>query len=388
MLFGGKSKTKIGLVVDCGTSAVRAALYSSEGTGPRVKPRVSQIIRVPFDAVADITADILRQRTLEALHQILAEIPPHTRLSDMCIGLSSPFYISQTRRITRDRSFAQSSITRQEIATLTMEATSGFMQELAQSIPESNIMVFSKLPLKTFINGYRVENPLAKDGKTIEMHLRFEATTNAVYQDLTWRATSMFPGASLRLVSIPTAYFYALSAVYDTEQGFLLVDVGGEVSDISLISNGVLERVVTIPLGNNLFLREVAELLHIPLPDAAFMVRRYAEQTLEENRLRQILPLVASFQKIWHARFANVLEHYAKDQEIPSRILFVGGGVLPFYQESFTENFLQSLALRKKITMSVLSPSLLEKSFAAHQFASSSDMALMCLTLLTARGVL
>ncbi len=390
MLFSKNSGIKNSLAVDCGTSGVRGVLFSYE-EGAGAKPEVRQIIHVPMGIANAMTADLLRKHTVNALNRVWSEIPHSVRITSIYIGLSSPFYVSKALRISRNRPNTREPVTRQELDALIKESTEQFKKDLSEIMPDtdvSEVLVFNQLLLKTFLNGYRIENPLGKSGNTLEAHLRFEATTASLYREMTRQAASTFPAVPIRLVSIPLAYFYALGTLFDTDQGFLLVDVDAEISDISIVANGVLERVLTMPLGSNLFLREVAELLHVPLPDAAFIVRRYAERTLEETRLRQITPLADSFQKTWQARLVGVLEQYAKDQEIPPRIFFTGSGVLSFYQKSFTEDFMRVLSHSKQASVSLLSPAIMDAYFKKHQFSGPSDMALMCLALLCARGVL
>ncbi|GEM_PF-7103261 len=382
MLFRVGKKLTYGIAIDCGTSGVRAALYSHEGAGPRVRPAVSRVMRLPFDVAAYGAADMLQRRTVDALRRIFEQIPARTNVSAICIGLSSPFYISKTMRAVRQRAHASSLVTRLELDALLSETAAGCARDLFPDMPESEIHLFNRFIVKTLMNGYIVSEPVGKAGKTIEMHVRFELTTRKVYHELTRHAARAFPAARIRACSVPAAYFYALTDHFDGEEGFLLIDIGGEVSDVLLVENGALERVFSLGLGTNLFLREVAALLHISLPDAAFIVRRYAEHMLEENRLQQLASLIASYQKTWQARFNAIWERHAKDREIPPRILVTGGGVLPFHTELLAQ------LPTSQIPATVVMPSILGASFTGHQFGGMSDTALACITLLCARGVL
>ena len=182
MLFSKNSGIKNSLAVDCGTSGVRGVLFSYE-EGAGAKPEVRQIIHVPMGIANAMTADLLRKHTVNALNRVWSEIPHSVRITSIYIGLSSPFYVSKALRISRNRPNTREPVTRQELAALIKESTEQFKKDLSEIMPDtdvSEVLVFNQLLLKTFLNGYRIENPLGKSGNTLEAHLRFEATTACI----------------------------------------------------------------------------------------------------------------------------------------------------------------------------------------------------------------
>lgn len=380
MFFRNRGKTYTSIAFDCGTSGVRASLLSYASTGSGEKPTVTQVIRVPFDVTEYIDAPILRRRTWDGMRRILEQIPKNYHPKNIVIGLSSPFYIAKTSRITRERANPQQPITTVELEALISHGKSMFMKETVQHTGGHAVTIFNTMFLKTYVNGYRTPQPIGTGGKVIETYLRLEGTTEQLHHDFTHFFSNIFPDSLMHLVSIPTANYYALRSVLDSESGFLLIDIGGEVSDVSLTVHGVLERVVTMPLGNNTFLRQAASLFGISVSDALFLVRRYSENTLDEKQKQRLSPLVEDFRKMWQARLMIVLEQYAKNYEIPPHILLTGGGSLVFGKDI--------LAPQKNISISLATPALMDARFAKHLFGSQSDFGLACLSLLYIEGTL
>ncbi|TSC80175.1 MAG: hypothetical protein G01um101429_219 [Parcubacteria group bacterium Gr01-1014_29] len=388
MLFGNKRGTTNSIAFDCGTSSVRASLLSYASTGSGEKPTVTQVIRVPFDVTEYIDAHILRRRTWDGMRRTLEQIPKNYRPKHIVVGLSSPFYIAKTSRITRERTTPQQPITTTELEALISHGKSMFTEETVGHTGGHAITIFNTMFLKTYVNGYRTPQPVGTEGKIIETYLRLEGTTEQLYQDFTGFFSNIFPDSLMHLVSIPTANYYALRSILDSENGFLLIDIGGEISDVSLIVYGILERVVTMPLGNNTFLRQAASLFGISVSDVLFLVRRYSEHTLDEKQKRRLDPLIEDFRNMWRARLMIVFEQYAKNYEIPPHILFTGGGTFTFGTDMLSQDFLRGVAPQKNISISLATPALMDTRFAKHPFGNQSDFGLACLSLLWAEGIL
>lgn len=388
MLFHRKGNMVSGIAFDCGTSSVRASLFLYEKKGPTAKPTVLQVIRAPFETTAYMDAHLLRRRTQEGMRYIIKEIPRAFHPAEILVGLSSPFYISKTTGVTAHREHIDQPITAKELQELITHTQDTFKQDARKQISNDDVLLFNSRVLKTFINGYRVLDPVGMDGKIIELHVHFEATAKNVFTHLTDLLRDRFSSATISVSSVTLATFYTLSTLFDAENGFLTVDVGGEVSDISLTVYGVLERIITLPLGTNFFLRQVAAVLGVSFSDASFIVRRYAEHTLDDAQQKRLMPVIEEFKKIWQTQLLTICNLFATQYQIPSTILFTGGGELPLHQEIFSEQALNLHIPQKNLVQHSIPPSLLDTSFVKHQFAGPSDFGLASLTLLNARGVL
>lgn len=387
MLFHRGGNTVHGIAFDCGTLGVHAALFSYSKTDAVPKPEILQVSRVPFGAGMHIDTQIFRRKTREGLRRIIKEVPFSFRPQEILIGLSSPFYISKTVHIIQKREDAAKPIISEELQALRKRTEDAFTEETKKRVGGDAIVLFTARVLKTYVNGYRVENPIGSTGTVLELFLHFEATTQVIQNDFIACFAGRFPLLVPRFVSIPLAHFYVLSNIFDAEAGFLVIDIGGEVSDISLTVNGVLERISTLPFGSNMFLRQATALLHISSQDASFIVSRYAEHTLESSYMKRLEPLITDFRTMWRERLLTVLGLYAEQYEIPSRVLCTGGGVLPFHQELFLEDVWDSFVPQKKMIVSVATPAFLENQFSNKPFRDLSDFNLASLVLLEARNI-
>lgn len=67
----------------------------------------------------------------------------------------------------------------------------------------------------------------------------------------------------------------AVLSMDEKELGIILMDIGGETTDIAIYSQGILRHTLSIPAGGNIVTRDIAIVLRIPLPEAERLKKRY-----------------------------------------------------------------------------------------------------------------
>lgn len=371
-----------GIAFDCGTSAVRAALFSYSQKDTPIKPRVSEVIRIPFTPGAYMDAHQLKQKTQASIQHILKKIPSSFQPRHVVLGLSSPFYVSKTLQTMRKRPQPSDLITKEEFQDFTIETERTFEEDAKKRITDGDINIFTALPQRTYINGYRVENPIDATGKTIEISFYFEATTRETLATIKEIITHRYTHATFHVSSIALANFQALRGIYGNELGFLVIDIGGEITEITLSTEGILEQVTSLPIGHMLILREIAALFDISLTDASFILNRYAEHTLESKKETTIKPLMLEFADMWRKKLLTILTAFTERYDMPPRIFFTGTGVLPFHKEICAEEIFRSVFYAKNVLVETAHPDILSPRFTAHPFRSTTDFGLASLALL------
>ncbi|TSC68743.1 MAG: hypothetical protein G01um101470_1128 [Parcubacteria group bacterium Gr01-1014_70] len=388
MLFGRKGDIRHAIAFDCGTAAVRAALFSYEEKNIFTKPTVNEVIRFPFESISYSDSHFLKRKTLEGIRSVLDRIPYSYRPHEILIGLSSPFYISKTVSISRERSWPQKPITKEEFDGIVTEAKEAYCKEALKHVTSAELVPFTAIALRTYVNGYPVEQAAGTAGRILEFLVRFEATTSDVYHSVSELCTHRFAGSGIQMTSVTLANALALRMLYGSEESFLVIDIGGEVSDVALVTGGVLQHTVSFPLGHALLLREAAVLLGVSPADADFIVSRHKEHALDHAKEKLLGPLIVEFEDMWRKKLLNILASYGEHYELPLRILLVGGGVLPFHKELFAEDAFRNVLLRKNASVECIMPSLLDRHFSKQAFQGVSDFGLASVTLLAARSVL
>ncbi|OGZ43701.1 MAG: hypothetical protein A2719_01250 [Candidatus Ryanbacteria bacterium RIFCSPHIGHO2_01_FULL_45_22] len=375
------------IAFDCGTSAVRAALFSYPQKDVSAKPDVSQIINFPFMPATYMDAQELRQKTRIGIGQIIKKISSSFQPQEIILGLSAPFYISKTIHATRQRKQPHLFITEMEFQDLIAETKHTFEDDAKKRVTDGEIITFTALPQKTHINGYPVEKPVGMTGKIIETSFYFEATTQGVLNSLKEFFAHQYPHATFHVSSVALANFRSLCALYGNNPGFLIIDIGGEITEVTLTIEGMLEQVTPLPMGHMMLLRETAALLDVSLTDASFIINRYAEHTLESKQETKITSLVTEFQHMWRKKMLIVLTAFTEQYDVPPHILFTGYGVLPFHKDIFLEDAFRSIFYTKNQLIEFAKPEIFDRQFNKHPFRGTSDFGLASLTLLRTKTI-
>lgn len=389
MLFIKKHDKKIGVAFDIGTSSVSAAVFSYTRSTP-CRPHMIAVHRMAIDSLSDITADSLRRTVARYLKNLLGKV--HESIGTRAIeritfGLAAPFYVASTLKLKHTRTNSALSITTEELQSILAEGEKNFLGSHTRG-SDTSLALFTKMPLKAFVNGYRVPRAVGTKGKTLDVTVRYEATTHAFTEELTAPFQALHTKARTRITTIPLAYVQILRETMHTDDGIVIIDIGGEITEISIVSDGILQHVVSIPAGVSFIVRRIAEALRIPYADARFIIRRFTEQTLEAEKTVVVANIITQAVADWQDTCIKEFDAYAAEDTLPARILLTGGGaLLSTYRNVFTPTFLERIAMPGTSSINVAKPEGLRDRFEAFSaFGGPEDFGLACLVLVCAQG--
>lgn len=109
----------------------------------------------------------------------------------------------------------------------------------------------------------------------------------------------------------------------------ILIDVGYEHTEISLVERGVLSNLANIPQGGHFFTQQLVEKLHLSDKNAEIVKQEHTRS----NKLsggRPVSRTLSAAAKLWRQQVEHALLKLAGDAPLPPRLyLFGGGAVLP-----------------------------------------------------------
>ena len=131
-----------------------------------------------------------------------------------------------------------------------------------------------------------------------------------------------------------TTVSYASARDLFKTDDFILVNIDGEITDIAMIRNQVLEKFSTFPLGTNYIFRSLAEALTLPLPMSISVFNLWKEGHAEEKTVKKILPAINKIRSEWLKNFEVTLANLSEDLSIPSAVyLSLPRPVTEFFSE-------------------------------------------------------
>lgn len=358
---GAKKKDELILVFNIGSSSVGGALFWAQESGiPKIIFTATELIQI------ENTIDIERflSTTLKSLEIVAKNIfDAHLGVpSKIFCVLSSPWHFSETRLISFKKNtpfifntkladeLIQKEVKIFEAEHLTKDKNFG---SLVRAIELKNI--------KTKLNGYEVSQLLNQKAQEAEMTIFISISGENILKKIEDTIHQHFNIGPIKFSSFVLASFTIVRDMYAKQEDFLLIDIGGEVTDITMVKKNVLRESVSFPLGRNFLLRGVASGLNVTLNEASSLLSLFKEGHAEKSASEQISSVIVKLKKEWLQNFQNSLANISHDISIPATIyMAVEKDALDFFKEAImTEQFSQYTLTESKFEVIFLSAELL-----------------------------
>ncbi len=380
------------LILDIRSSSVGGALVEykepSNGQG-KTLPSIIYTTRKDLIFQEDLNFEIFLEMMLKSLEEVVVDIL-HAKLgapSAIYCVLASPWYASQTRVVTLAKNtpfiftkkFAQELIDK-EIALFQSEQVNKY-QELGQAV-----RTIEEQTIEVALNGYSVKDPIGKHARELSMTLFLSFSPEVVINAIENIIHKHFHNRHISYYTFAFASFITLRDLFMNEDTFLLVDVGGEITDISIVKNDLLLQSVSFPFGKNFLLRKISKALGKSGGEALSLYRMYADMKLEKNTIDQLAKILAEARVEWLAQFQHSLEDINKEFTLPDTIFMTADRdtVSWFVDTLHAEEFHQYTSTKSTFKIVTLTPQLVSEYI---HFGSDMprDLAIMLETIFLTR---
>ena len=374
---------KLYAAIDIGTSSVSAIIFSLVQEKGTLKPFIKNLYRISLKPQPGMDGSVLARKVVEGVeelaHTILKET--HNSFSTLYVGLSAPFYVSRTIHVQAARKNPRNTITKEEIEALIKGGEQDFLK--THSNENGTLDLITRIPIRTLVNGYLMEDPVGARGARIDISVRYEATTKELLQRLETPFSSRIPHMRVQAVSVPQVSFSAMRRMFDTNPSIMFIDIGGEVTEVSIISEGMLNDVLLVPIGNNNLLRHITETFKTSYNNAEFILKAYVNDTLEESEKKKVAALIDEAARVWGGNLEEGLAAPNARVFSPSVVYLAGGGArIPQYKALFDAEFRNRMRMAGEAQVISLSPSIFEGQFYKYgYFEGPEDFTLACLAL-------
>lgn len=349
-------KEKLILVFDIGSSSVGGALFFlGDGGGPEIVYSIRESIILE----ANINVDRFLTLTLKALESITSKICIAGVGSPgkiFCV-LSSPWYVSQTRVIKMEKN--TSFVFTDKLAdSLIQKEISLFEEEYLNKYSNvgSPVRSIEFKNIKTLLNGYETVKPLNQKAKELEMTILISISEMEILTKFEETIFRHFHSKEIFFCSFALASFAVVRDLYPESNSFLLMDIGGEVTDISMIKKNVLHGSISFPLGRNFIIRGIASSLETSLGEAKSSLSLYKDGHGELVLNKELGEVIEKLKVAWRQKFQECLVNISNDISIPSNIyIAVDEDLAEFFIEAIeSEQFNQYTLTESKFKISFL----------------------------------
>lgn len=315
------NKPHITTIIDVASSSIGAAtilLY------PNQKPKILHSIRSDMVFQENFQFERFVVSMLDSLEKVTQQLsrqplPPHSDRSFLCV-LASPWYASQTRILKKtfdhptkiDENFLDD-IHEKEIESF---------KEKEMEIMGKDALILEMESIQTKLNGYETTNPFGKEALDFETAMYVSISPRKITSAITEKIQKAFHGKTLHFSSFPFVSFITMRDIFH-ERNFLLMDISGEVTDISVVRGNVLQETVSFVLGKNFLIREVASATGSTFEEAISQFRMVSGSEMHEEGAEKIKKAMEKAGKEWIAECENALEPILERKEILPGDVFI-----------------------------------------------------------------
>ena len=317
---GTKNKDELALVFDIGSSSISGALFVLQKNNI---PQIIYSVREPITTEMNISFDRLFSLTLKSLEVVSNKICMQglgAPKKVFCV-LSSPWYASQTRTIVLKKNTPF--IFNQKLAdTLIEKEVKLFEEECIEkySHTKSKVLPVELKNMQIMLNGYVVPKPLNQKAQELEMTIFVSVSEENVLEKIKDIIGKHFYSQNIRFTSFAIASFAVARDLFIEQDNFLLIDVGGEVTDISMIKKDILRSSISFALGRNFLIRGIAGVLDCTLDEAISYISLYKDGHIADATLSKIEPVINKLKGEWLKKFQESLVNLSNDISIPATI--------------------------------------------------------------------
>jgi cell division ATPase FtsA len=347
-LFSRSGGENLYLVFDVGSSSVGGALCSRGADGT---PKIITSVREPIVLEEGLEGEKLLANTAKCLESVAAQIAKSGSPKRIFLVLSSPWYSSQTRiiKLRKEFPFTFNASLADE---LIKKETELFKQEHFHPNQGTNLAV-RLLELKNIritLNGYETATPLNQKATELEMAIFVSMSGEETIKKFEEAVHQHFGVRNLEFCSFALASFTVVRDLHKKSDSFLLVDIGGEMTDVSMVKKNMLYESISFPLGRNYLIRGAASLLSCSLFEAESCISLFKDGHTAEETKKKIEPIITKVRVTWLQNFQKALADLSNDISVPSTIyLSVDDDLEGFFTETIkSEQFSQHTLTESK----------------------------------------
>jgi hypothetical protein len=357
-LFETKQRDRTIAVFDIGSGSIGGALVRI----PADKNKIPVIMKTERTDIKDrksfdfsmFLKDMISamSSTANSLYHQKAGAPEEI----FCV-MASPWYLSETRviKLSREKPFTftrrlAGELIQKEVTSLTETYKNKYGN--LDSAPE----LIEQHTMSVSLNGYAVDDPLGKKCNFLEMNMVISLVPKLCLDKMKEALSKIFHSTKVQFSSFTLATYLAVRDKYIIPDSYLLLDVSGEVTDVGIVTKGVLKSVLSFPFGKKTFFKFMCTKLEIELRDAEELFRLYSDNNLHSELKEKVEPLFKSIENSWGEAFKQCISTLPRTLILPDTVFLTADNDIKkwFAEVLRKEDYVKSSGSDSKCTVITL----------------------------------
>ncbi|MBX4215596.1 hypothetical protein KW797_01460 [Candidatus Parcubacteria bacterium] len=361
-LFFGEKKDIV-LIIDVGSASVGAALVLLKGSDA---PLVLRSVRTPVQFQAHLRFDRLLKLTLKALEESVGAVLDRSfgKPSKAFCFLAAPWYGSEVRTVKFGDGESEFTFDEKLMDHMVSEELSRFAGKEMERYErlQGHIYLIENKVIDVRLNGYRTDNPMGVRAKEAELSLLLCLAPDQAVTEFIETIRRIIHGVPIVFHSFLLPFFAVLRDLYHGTEDALLIDIGGEVTEVSLMRGGLLLGTVSFPLGKNFVLRRTAAILKKEPEEIRSLLKLLFEGKIDAAERKALEPGIVPVRKEWLAAFNEALDELNTLLVPDTVLLFADGDIVKWFIDAVEKEEYGQYALSAgKFAVTTVGGSLLHK---------------------------
>ncbi len=326
------NKEEVSLLIDIGNGSVSGALVLF---GNGAKPALLYSARLPLTVNDKSDSAKLISSMTASLGEVLLSIMkkgllvPYFKtkpknVSAVLVSFSSPWFASRAKNLhlAQDTPFI---ITKKFLDSVVAAEEKAFEEDLQngeyENLFDKNIQILENTIIHTKINGYPIEECVGKKTKTLDTSLFMSVASKSIINiisDQIFKNTHIHKN-KIYFHTFPLISFSVIRDLFPATSNFLVLDITSETTDMTLVSDNAIAKVLSFPSGRNFIIRQISKSFGVSAEIAESYLHAYnSKKTDDETNLR-IDSALSDVEKEWSIYFEDAFAELSKDSVLPPR---------------------------------------------------------------------
>lgn len=350
-------KPELGIVFHIGSSSIGAGLIRlHHGEKPHVLYTLRQAIpyreKVKPERFFDDMIETLKQVNLRLAKEGLSHLKftefGSLKIKRVFYAFSSPWSVTQTKIATMEK--PEGFIFSKEIVdTIVSDNEKDFEKKVLEGTGLSDaLQIVEQKVIQIKLNGYELLNPYGKKAYRADLSLFMSLVPKAVIDKVFDISMTTYHPKNTEVFSLPLASFSTIRDVFHDTKDFIFIDIGGELSDISIIKDGLIIETASFPFGRNFLVRKIAEKFATTAELAVSLIKMYHEGHVEAAVSDKLKPVIAEASMEWSGAFHKTLEAIALKVSLPKNLFAViNNDFVSFFMKALKDERITEFGLQE-----------------------------------------
>jgi hypothetical protein len=320
MFFGKRNKSKKIILFDFRSSSVATAIIAIDKEGNLPKILFTKRERYYFSEAPKADEFIMRAHIVlkkliqEINHFKINDSNIENAISEVRILYSAPWYSPNFIDIhhEQDKDFI-----------FTKELLNKIIKNTDKKLPiNPHSEIIEKNLSAILINGYENDDPFKKKARDLKMSFYLSYVAEETKEEIERIIKSGLHTDDIYSHSAIRVFHSFLKQNFHSANNYVLLDVSGEITEITIVRNSFFKKHVSVPIGSHIFSRKLAEFLKMDLHTSWSHLNIFIDQ---KNEIKTNKKIGGIFENIKDHYLKTIKESFTQEKivDIPSTIFII-----------------------------------------------------------------